>query len=283
MRPMKVIQRKAEMHEYSLRRRGEGRSVGLVPTMGALHDGHFSLVRRAREECDTVVVSIFVNPTQFAPNDDLDRYPRTLEADCEACRRLGVDAVFAPPDDEVYLPDAETYVVQERLAGVLEGASRPGHFRGVLTVVLKLLNTVAPDVAYFGQKDYQQTVVVRRMVADLDVPVAVRVLPTVREPDGLAMSTRNQYLSPAEREQAVCVYESLQLCRELFAAGERSAGKLKEEMRARITREPAVEIDYVEIARPDDLRPADPVERGDVVLAAVRVGATRLIDNVILA
>ena len=279
---MEVIQYKAEMHEYSLGQRGEGKSIGLVPTMGALHGGHFSLIRRAREECDTVVVSIFVNPTQFAPGEDIDRYPRTLEADRLACEKLGVDALFVPPGDEVYPPGAETYVVQERLAGVLEGASRPAHFRGVLTVVLKLLNIVAPHVAYFGQKDYQQTVVTRRMVADLDVPVEVRVLPTVREPDGLAMSTRNQYLSPIEREQAVCLHESLQLCRELFAAGERGAGKLKEAMHARIAREPAAGIDYVEIAKPDDLRPADPVEPGDVALAAVRIGDTRLIDNMIL-
>ncbi|MFH1731411.1 MAG: pantoate--beta-alanine ligase [Planctomycetota bacterium] len=279
---MEIFETKAEVYEYSLRKRGEGKSVGLVPTMGALHEGHLSLVRAAREECDTVIVSIFVNPTQFGPDEDLGKYPRAFEADCDACEALGVDAVFAPAGDEMYLPDAETYVIQERLPATLEGASRPIHFRGVLTVVLKLFNVAAPHVAYFGRKDYQQSVVVRKMAADLDVPVRIAVLPTVREADGLAMSSRNKYLDAGERRQAVCLHEALGLCRTRFDEGERSTEKLKAAMRERIDREPSARIDYVEIANPDTLEPADSPEPGDVVLIAVHVGRTRLIDNAIL-
>ena len=279
---MEIFETKAEVHEYSLRQRGEGKSVGLVPTMGALHEGHLSLVRAAREQCDTVIVSIFVNPTQFGPDEDLGKYPRTFKADCDACEALGVDAIFAPAGGEMYLPDAETYVIQERLPAMLEGASRPIHFRGVLTVVLKLFNVAAPHVAYFGRKDYQQSVVVRKMAADLDVPVRIAVLPTVREADGLAMSSRNKYLDAGERRQAVCLHEALELCRTRFAEGERSAEKLKAEMRERIDREPSARIDYVEIVKHDTLEPADSPEPGDVVLIAVHVGRTRLIDNAIL-
>ena len=279
---MEVLESKAEMHEFSLRQRGEGKSVGLVPTMGALHEGHLSLVRAARQECDTVIVSVFVNPTQFGPNEDLDEYPRPFQADCDACAALGVDAIFAPADGEMYPADAETFVIQERLPAVLEGASRPIHFRGVLTVVLKLFNVAAPHVAYFGRKDYQQSVVVRKMAADLDVPVRIAVLPTVREDDGLAMSSRNKYLDPDERRQAVCLFEALELCRKRFADGERSAAALKAAMRERIDREPSARIDYVEIAGPDTLDPADPPGPGDVVLLAVAIGRTRLIDNAIL-
>jgi len=279
---MEILETKAELHEYSLRQRGEGKSVGLVPTMGALHEGHLSLVRAAREECDTVIVSIFVNPTQFGPDEDLETYPRAFKADRAACEELGVDAIFAPPDGEMYLSDAETYVIQERLPAVLEGAARPIHFRGVLTVVLKLFNVAAPHVAYFGRKDYQQSVVVRKMAADLDVPVRIAVLPTVREADGLAMSSRNKYLDAGERRQAACLHEALELCRTRLDEGERSAEKLKAAMRERIDREPSARIDYVEIVKPDTLEPADSPEPGDVVLIAVHVGRTRLIDNAIL-
>ena len=272
---MDIIERKAEMREFSIRHRGAGRRVGLVPTMGALHEGHGSLTRAARRDCDVVVVSLFVNPTQFAPGEDFERYPRAFVG-------LGVDALFAPAPGEMYPPGGETSVVQDRLATVLEGASRPTHFRGVLTVVLKLFNVVLPHVAYFGQKDYQQTVVIRRMVADLDVPVEVRVLPTIREADGLARSTRNGYLSGAERKQAVCLYEALTRCGERFAAGETDGGRLKRVMRERIEQEPDARIDYVELVRPDSLAPAETARRGDVALVAVQIGATRLIDNMAL-
>jgi pantoate--beta-alanine ligase len=280
---MEVFEYKAEMHEYSLRHRAEGRSVGLVPTMGALHEGHMALVRKAVDECDAAVVSIFLNPTQFAGGEDYEQYPRTLDEDRRACEEAGVAATFEPAPDEMYLPDADTFVVQERLAGVLEGASRPTHFRGVLTVVLKLFNIVAPHVAYFGQKDYQQGVVVRKMVADLDVPVEIRVAPTVREPDGLAMSSRNRYLDEAERAQAVCVSDALRLCAERFQGGERDTAALKRLMQGRIEREPAARVDYVEIARPETLEPAGRAEAGDVALVAAFVGETRLIDNRVLA
>ena len=279
---MEIFETKAALHEFSLRERGGGKSVGLVPTMGALHEGHLSLIRAARSECDTVIVSIFVNPTQFGANEDLGKYPRAFKADCDACEELGVDAIFAPADGEMYLPDAETYVIEERLPAMIEGATRPTHFRGVLTVVLKLFNVAAPHAAYFGQKDYQQGVVVRKMATDLDVPVRIVVLPTVREEDGLAMSSRNKYLDPDERRQAVCLSDALALCREQFGAGERSGEVLKAAMRERIDREPSAQIDYVEIASPDTLESVDSPEPGDVVLVAVYVGRTRLIDNAIL-
>ncbi len=279
---MDVIPYKAEMHEWALRQRGEGKRVGLVPTMGALHEGHASLIRAARSECDAVAVSIFVNPTQFAPGEDLEKYPRTFDADCAMCRSLGADLVFAPTAGEMYLPDAETFVVQERLARVLEGASRPTHFRGVLTVVLKLFHIAAPHIAYFGRKDYQQSVVVRRMVADLDVPVEICVLPTVREPDGLAMSSRNRYLDAAERRQAVCLWQALERCLGLFAEGERRSPTLKAAMRARIDSEPSARIDYIEIVNPDTLESVEAAGPGDVALVAVFIGRTRLIDNAIL-
>lgn len=278
---MDVVKTRLEMREYSSRRRAEGKTIGLVPTMGALHEGHLGLIRAARKECGVVVVSLFVNPTQFGPAEDFDKYPRAFEADCAACERLGVDVLFAPAPEEMYRPGAETYVVQERLAKTLEGAARPTHFRGVMTVVLKLFNTVAPHVAYFGQKDYQQTVVLRRMAADLDIPVDVSVLPTVRESDGLAMSSRNRYLAPDERKQAVCLCEALKLCLKLFAAGERSAEKLKAMMRRRIDKEPSVRLDYLEIVKPETLERVGTVEPGDVALVAAFVGETRLIDNAI--
>ncbi len=281
---MEIIRTKSEMCECSRAWRAGGKTVGFVPTMGALHEGHLSLVRKAREECEATVVSLFVNPTQFGPAEDLAKYPRTFDADREACEALGVDVLFAPTEAEMYQPGSHfTYVINERLASVLEGKTRPTHFRGVLTVVLKLFNVVAPHVAYFGQKDCQQTVVIRRMVADLDVPVKVCVLPTVREPDGLAMSSRNRYLNPVERKQAACIHEALELCHTQFAAGESSAEKLEAAMRERIDREPLARIDYIQIVKPDTLEPSGPfLEPGDVALAAVFFGSTRLIDNVFL-
>ena len=277
-----IVEKKKEMRAVTSAWRRAGRRIGLVPTMGALHQGHLSLIRAALAECDVTVVSIFVNPTQFAPGEDFERYPKTFEDDLGTSRELGVDTVFAPANDEMYGPGTETYVMQERLMSALEGASRPAHFRGVLTVVLKLFHIVGPDAAYFGRKDYQQTVVLRRMVADLDVPVEMRVCPTVREPDGLAMSSRNRYLTADERSQARSLYEALTRCRELFEAGDRRADDLREAMRERIDREPDARIDYVEVVRPDDLTPAQSAEPGDVALVAVRIGDTRLIDNIVL-
>ena len=279
---MDVIERKHEMRQWSTARRIDGLRIGLVPTMGALHDGHLALLHAARGECDFVVVSIFVNPTQFGADEDLDTYPQTLDADRVACAELGVDAIFLPSADEMYGAGTETFVGQETLTRGLCGASRPEHFRGVLTVVLKLLNIVAPDVAYFGQKDYQQSVVIRRMAADLDLAAEIKVLPTVREADGLAMSSRNRHFTPEQRGQAACLYEALTLCRERFGAGESDAGALTEVMRERIGREPDARIDYVEIVKPESLQPCDTAQFGDVAALAVFIGDTRLIDNMII-
>jgi pantoate--beta-alanine ligase len=262
--------------------RGAGRIVGLVPTMGALHEGHASLVRAARAETGFVVVSIFVNPTQFGPREDFDRYPRPLEADLTLCGREGVDLVFLPEVAEVYPPGFRTFVEVTGLQDGMEGRSRPGHFRGVATVVLKLFNMVQPDVAYFGQKDGQQARIIRQMVADLNVPVAVRVCPTVREPDGLARSSRNQYLDANQRSSAVVLYQALEEGRRLIEAGERSAAAVREAMTARVAQAPDAILDYAEVADAATLQPAERL-RGEVMLAvAVRFGTTRLIDNVLV-
>lgn len=250
--------------------------------MGALHEGHRSLIRAARAECDEVVVSIFVNPTQFGPGEDFERYPRPIEADLEACRQEGATAVFCPAASEMYPEGARTTV---RVAGLTEGlcgAHRPGHFEGVTTIVTKLFNLVAPDRAYFGQKDYQQSVVIRRMVRDLLWPLEIVVCPTVREPDGLALSSRNAYLSPAEREQALSLSRALFWARDEILRGVRDTAALIAGMRERIEAAGPCSIDYIEIVDADELTPM-PVARGRCVLAlAVRIGQTRLIDNVLV-
>jgi pantoate--beta-alanine ligase len=262
--------------------RRRGLSVGLVPTMGALHEGHASLIRAARRDTGFVVVSIFVNPTQFGPKEDLSRYPRPLEHDLALCAREGVDLVFHPAPETVYPPDFRTYVEVTGLQDVLEGASRPGHFRGVATVVLKLFNIVQPDFAYFGQKDGQQARIVRRMVADLNVPVEVRVGPTVRDADGLALSSRNAYLDAEQRRGAVALSAALEMGRTLVEGGERDAGRVREVMEWRIGEAPGAVLDYAAVVDADSLRPLDRLH-GQVMLAvAVRFGATRLIDNVLV-
>jgi pantoate--beta-alanine ligase len=260
--------------------RRQGKDVGLVPTMGALHEGHASLLRAARSAHGFVVASVFVNPIQFGPREDLSRYPRPLEHDLELCGREGVDLVFHPEVAAVYPPGFSTYVevtgpVQERLCG----ASRPGHFRGVATVVLKLFHVVQPDAAYFGQKDAQQVRVVRRMVRDLDVPVRVEVCPTVREADGLALSSRNRYLDAEQRKNATVLFRALQEARGRVAAGERDAAHLREVMAARVAATPGATLDYAEVVDADTLQPVAQL-RGEVLLAlAVKFGETRLIDN----
>jgi len=263
-------------------RRG-ARTLGLVPTMGALHEGHLSLLRRARRECDTVVISIFVNPTQFGPGDDLERYPRNLERDSALVAEAGADAVFAPSPAVMYPEGFASFVEQSGTAFErLEGECRPDHFRGVLTVCLKLFGIVQPDRAYFGQKDYQQTLVVRRMVRDLDVPLEIVVCPTVREPDGLAMSSRNQYLDAAARRQALCIHRGLESARAAFADGERRAAALARLIRDEIEAAGPCEIDYVDVADADTLAPVATVDRPCVAAVAVRIGGTRLIDNMLL-
>ncbi|MER3545321.1 MAG: pantoate--beta-alanine ligase [Chloroflexota bacterium] len=255
---------------------------GLVPTMGYLHEGHLSLVRRARAENDHVAVSIFVNPTQFGPHEDLDRYPRDLNRDLSLLEPLGVDLVLAPPVEEMYPPGFQTKVVVEDVARPLEGAARPGHFVGVATIVCKLFNIFQPDRAYFGQKDAQQVVVIRRMARDLDFDLEIVVCPTVREPDGLAMSSRNVYLSPEERRAATVLFRALSAAQAAWQAGERDGERLRQHMRAVLTSEPLARPDYVSIADPDTLVELDQVGERALASLAVRIGATRLIDNLIL-
>ncbi|MCE5254250.1 MAG: pantoate--beta-alanine ligase [Actinomycetia bacterium] len=256
-----------------------GASVGLVPTMGALHEGHLSLIRAARETNDVVVVSIFVNPTQFGPNEDLERYPRDVEGDSRKCAETGADLIFSPSVEEMYPGPHSTWVEVEGLTAGLCGRSRPGHFRGVCTVLAKLFNICRPDRAYFGEKDAQQLAVVTRMVRNLDFPVQIVPCPTVREPDGLAMSSRNARLTPEERAQAPTLYRSLRAAQERIRAGERDAAALEEIIRSVLTEAPLAEIDYVEIVRADDLSPVA-ILTGDCLMAvAVKFGGTRLIDN----
>jgi pantoate--beta-alanine ligase len=257
--------------------------LGLVPTMGYLHEGHLSLVRQARAECGAVAVSIFVNPTQFAPNEDLARYPRNLERDLELLTQEQTDLVFVPSVAEIYPPGHSTVVDVQGVTEMLEGAARPGHFRGVATVVCKLLNIVQPTRAYFGQKDAQQTVVIRTMARDLNLPAQIVVAPTMREPDGLAMSSRNVYLGPDERRAATALYRALQAARQRYVLGERSADSLRSTMRAILDAEPLAQIDYISIADQLALRELDQInESGALVSLAVRFGKTRLIDNLVL-
>jgi pantoate--beta-alanine ligase len=261
------------------RARTEGRSIGLVPTMGALHVGHASLFRAAREETGHVVASVFVNPTQFGPAEDLDRYPRTPEEDLAVCSREGVDLVFCPPVKVMYPSGYRTFVEVEGLPDTLCGASRPGHFRGVATVVLKLLHIVGPDVAYFGQKDAQQLRIIRQMVRDLDVPVRVRACPIVREADGLAVSSRNRHLDPDQRRHAPVLFRTLEAVRRRIQAGERDAARLRREMVDCMRESPGAVLDYAEIVDADTLQPVERL-RGEILVAlAVKFGPTRLIDN----
>lgn len=260
----------------------EGRHVGLVPTMGALHEGHVSLVRLAREQADIVVATIFVNPTQFGPQEDFARYPRTLEADLAALASAGCDLVLVPDRDAVYPPGCSTVVEPPSVAVPLEGDCRPGHFRGVTTIVLKLFGMVPADVACFGQKDYQQSLVIRRMVADLNVPIQIVVCPIVREADGLAMSSRNRYLSPDERQRALAISRSLHMAEAAVASGERDAAALIKLIREELSRAGIVRIDYVAVANPETLADKQIIDAPVVALIAAHVGSTRLIDNCLL-
>lgn len=258
------------------------RRIGLVPTMGALHEGHRSLIRAARSGCDVVVVSIFVNPTQFAPGEDFDRYPRSLDADLAACRAEGADVVFCPSAADMYPPGSVTTVAVSELAEGLCGAHRPGHFTGVATVVTKLFNIVQPDVAYFGQKDAQQVAVIRRMVRDLFLPLEIVVCPTVREADGLALSSRNAYLSPDERRRAVSLSAALRWAEAQVANGQRAAKPLVTEMYRQIQAAGPCSIDYIEVVDAEDLRPREQIFGRCLIAVAVRIGSTRLIDNVVV-
>ena len=253
-----------------------------MPTMGALHEGHLSLVRAARASCDVVAASIFVNPTQFGPTEDLEKYPRAFERDCELLEREGVELMFAPAVEEMYPKGATTWVTVEGLSDKLDGRSRPGHFRGVTTVVAKLFHIVEPDAAFFGQKDAAQVAIVRRMVRDLNLPVEIVACPIVREADGLAMSSRNAYLDAAQRRHALVLYRSLTRVRELFDTGEKNAGRLLAAGREEFAKENSLRLDYFEIVNSKTLEPVIDVSRGALVAVAAYVGSTRLIDNLVI-
>jgi pantoate--beta-alanine ligase len=280
---IRIIREPAEMQALANRLRREGKSIGFAPTMGYLHEGHASLLRAARLDCDAVVLSIFVNPTQFGPNEDLDKYPRDMERDENIARQEGTDCIYYPDARTMYPPGYQTYVTVEKLTGSHCGVSRPVHFRGVATVCTKLFNLVLPHRAYFGQKDYQQCAVIRRMTQDLNMNLEIVVMPTVREKDGLAMSSRNAYLKPDERAQAVCLHESLQLAKDLVNKGERNAAAVIAAIRKHIEARPAAHIDYVSIADVDTLEELEVIQKKTVVLLAVFMGNTRLIDNKVLA
>jgi len=257
-------------------------SIGFVPTMGALHEGHLSLVRQAKEENDKVIVSIFVNPLQFGINEDFTRYPRTFDNDCKLLSKEDVDIVFNPKATEMYPNGFCTSVIMERIEDRLCGKSRPGHFRGVATVVLKLFNLVKPDVAYFGQKDFQQTVVIKRMVADLNLDVNIKVLPTIRDKEGLALSSRNAYLSETEKNDALCLYKSLTKAQTMVNAGAKNTKEITAEMEIIINNYKSAKIDYISIVNPETLEAVSEVRSGNVAALTVRIGKTRLIDNIIL-
>jgi pantoate--beta-alanine ligase len=283
---MRVISSATVMQKFAMLLKHRGVCVGFVPTMGYLHAGHLSLVREARRRVGKngkVVVSIYVNPTQFAPTEDLAKYPRDLKRDLKLCREAGVDSVFTPNDAEMYPGKAEgrysTYVVEEKLSQTMEGAARPVHFRGVTTVVAKLFNLVLPDVAVFGQKDFQQAAIIRRMVADLNFPVKIIVAPTLREPDGLAMSSRNKFLDAEQRAQAVILFHALRAAGLAVKKKPVSAARLKADLKEFFTAAPQARLDYVEFFDPETLAPVARVKRGTHMALAVFVGKTRLIDN----
>ena len=277
-----IVEKVKDMKELSEKYLKENKTIGFVPTMGFLHEGHLSLVRRAREENDIVVVSIFVNPTQFGPNEDYESYPRDFERDVKLLKELNVDVVFYPSVEEMYPKDFSTYVEETKLSRYLCGKSRPGHFRGVCTIVTKLFNIVRPTRAYFGQKDAQQFRVIKRMVRDLNMDVELVECPIVREHDGLAMSSRNIYLSGDERAQALALYNSLKLAENLIKSGERDAEVVKNAMKEFLSRYDKVKIDYVEIVDEETLEPVKHIEGKVIVAIACWVGKARLIDNVIV-
>lgn len=279
---MKIVTSVKDMQGWALQARKSGGTVGLVPTMGFLHAGHVSLIREARRRADKVVLSIFVNPTQFGPDEDLDEYPRDFERDEALCAAEGVDIVFYPPTSDMYAADASVFIVEEQLSRGLCGGSRPGHFRGVCTVVAKLFNLVLPDLAVFGRKDFQQLRILEQMTRDLNFPVEIVSAPIVREEDGLAISSRNKYLGPEERRQALCLREALDRAEELFFNGEREADAIKKEMRHIIGRNTLARIDYCQIVDIRQLQPLSTLECPALAALAVYIGQTRLIDNTVL-
>ena len=279
---MQVTPQIAEVRGAIASARAAGKRIGCVPTMGALHAGHLSLVEEANGQADFVVVTIFVNPTQFAPHEDLGEYPRPLEDDLANCQTAGVDLVYTPEVSALYPDGFETFVDVERLSTILEGKHRPGHFRGVATIVLKLLNIIQPDVACFGQKDFQQQTLIRRMVRDLDLPVEIVICPTIREPDGLAMSSRNAYLSAEERRTALSLHRSLLVAEEMVTDGETNLKLVRTAMESLFAASVDVDLEYATIADPDTLEELSEPRPRMVALVAARVGTTRLIDNLLI-
>jgi pantoate--beta-alanine ligase len=279
---MEIVGTVADLRAWSRVERAQGQTIGLVPTMGALHAGHASLMRAAAAACDRVAASLFVNPTQFGPNEDFAKYPRSFEADCAMAESEGVHVIFAPSVEEIYPAGATTFVEVEGLSGRLDGASRPGHFRGVATVVAKLLIAAEPDRAFFGQKDAAQVAVLKRMVADLKMATEIVVCPIVREADGLALSSRNVYLSAAERAQALVLSRAVRRVEDLFAAGERRPEALLAAAKTIFATESAVRVDYIELVDWGTLLPTETASKGSLFAVAAYVGVTRLIDNAIL-
>ncbi|MBI5554849.1 MAG: pantoate--beta-alanine ligase [Elusimicrobia bacterium] len=279
---MKIIKKIDKMQKYIVKAKRAGKKIGFVPTLGALHEGHLSLIRRARKENDLVVVSIFVNPIQFGPKEDFKKYPRPLAKDRRLAKSAGADVIFNPSAEEMYPSGYQTYVEVGKLAEGLCGAARPGHFRGVATVVAKLFNVVSADKAYFGQKDYQQVQVIKQMVEDLNIPVQVVICPIVREKDGLAMSSRNQYLSPEERISATCLSEALKVAKAMISSGIKDAIKIKKEMRNIIESNLLGRVDYIEIVNAENLEPVQKMQGRVTIALAVFIGKTRLIDNMVI-
>lgn len=276
---MRVIHSPLEIYSLIDFERRENRRVGLVPTMGALHEGHLSLVTRAKQDCDVAVATIFVNPTQFGPNEDFSKYPRTLESDLEKLAAVGCDYVFVPAADEIYRPGHSTYVDPPSVASQWEGAIRPGHFRGVTTIVLKLFMMVPAHIAFFGRKDYQQVAVIKGMVDDLNMPIRIETCDTIRESDGLAMSSRNRYLTADERQRALSLSRALNTAREMISHGERDASIIEAAMNDVLLAAPVDKIDYAKIVHADTLEPLSQIDSPAVAILAARLGTTRLIDN----
>ncbi len=277
---MQVAKTVREVRAWTKLARAEGKTIGFVPTMGYLHEGHLSLMRRAKAECDLCVVSLFVNPTQFGPSEDFQRYPRDFARDAALAESVGVDLLFAPEVEEMYPEGYQTYVEVTEVTHRLEGAARPGHFRGVATVCTKLFHIVQADRAYFGKKDYQQLKVIQRMVSDLNIPIEIVPCETVREPDGLAMSSRNVYLNPDEREAATVLYRALCAGRDAILAGERDAKKVQTLVEQVIATEPLVKTEYVDVADAETLEPLTDLRDEVLISLAARVGVARLIDNI---
>jgi pantoate--beta-alanine ligase len=280
---VKIIRSIERMQRTAEELKRKGKSIGFVPTMGALHTGHLSLIKQARKENDIVVTSIFVNPAQFGPGEDYLRYPRDLKTDAALCKKEGVDIIFYPGVGQMYPEGYKTYVVVEKLSNVLCGRFRPGHFRGVATIVTKLFNIVQPDVAYFGQKDAQQAVIMQRMARDLDMPVKIKVMPIIRDTDGLALSSRNTYLNIQERKDAIVLYEALKKAEAMIIQGVTDSSKIKLAMRRIIRRKKSARIQYIEIVDPDELNSVKKIKDKVLIALAVYIGKTRLIDNIIIS